>query len=58
MIHGYFYYGGVRTSAHALVIGQLLDAARHRPPGAPAAPVSADSVPYQQSLHPEIASSN
>lgn len=30
-----------------------LDPAHNRPPGAPAAPVSADSVPYQQSLHPE-----
>lgn len=44
----------LHTSGFVLVISRRLDAAHNRPPSAPAAPVSADSVPYQQSLHPEI----
>lgn len=49
-----FWNPRLHTSALGLVISRRLHAAHSRPPGAPAAPVSADSVPYQQSLHPEI----
>lgn len=53
-----FWKLSLHTSDCALVISRWLDAAHNRPPNAPAAPVSADSVPYQQSLPWDSASSS